>query len=148
MILQPRTQIEQADILAQYLRDDVLHEGKNKEGSTLRKVLLGLATEWLNFRDKINEVANEYNPQKTTALIEEWEGFVGIPDSCIPVASTKTLAFCCNFKSFCITPNTVSFTVVEKENDDENPSSVLLTAISVKPSYFFPSTSKINLDVC
>lgn len=88
MILKPTTQTQQADILAQYLRDDVLHEGKNKEGSTLRKVLLGLATEWLNFRDKINEVANEYNPQITTALIEEWEGFVGIPDSCIPIAST------------------------------------------------------------
>ena len=47
-----------------------------------------MASEWLNFRDKINEVVNEYNPQKTTLLIQEWEQFVGIPDSCIPVAST------------------------------------------------------------
>ena len=87
-MLKERTQTQQADILSQYLRDDSLHEAKNRDGSTLRKILLGLASEWLNFRDKINEVSSEYNPQKTTALIQEWEQFVGIPDDCIPVAST------------------------------------------------------------
>ena len=87
-MLKERTQPQQADILAQYLRDDNLHEAKNRDDSTLRKILLGLASEWLNFRDKINEVVNEYNLQKTTALIQEWEAFVGIPDDCIPVAST------------------------------------------------------------
>lgn len=87
-MLKERTQTQQADILAQYLRDDNLHEAKNRDDSTLRKILLGLASEWLNFRDKINEVVKEYNPQKTTALIQEWEEFVGIPDNCIPVAST------------------------------------------------------------
>lgn len=87
-MLKERTQTQQADILSQYLRDDSLHEAKNKEGSTLRKILIGLASEWLNFRDKINEVSNQYNPKTTTQLIQEWEEFVGIPDSCIPVAST------------------------------------------------------------
>lgn len=87
-MLKERTQTQQADILAQYLRDDNLHEAKNRDGSTLRKILIGLASEWLNFRSKINEVSNEYNPKTTTKLIEEWEEFVGIPDNCIPVAST------------------------------------------------------------
>jgi len=87
-MLKERTQTQQADILAQYLRDDNLHEAKNREDSTLRKILIGLASEWLNFRSKINEVSNEYNPKTTTKLIEEWEEFVGIPDDCIPVAST------------------------------------------------------------
>lgn len=87
-MLKERTQTQQADILAQYLRDDNLHEAKNRDGSTLRKILIGLASEWLNFRSKINEVSNEYNPKTTTKLIEEWEQFVGIPDDCIPVAST------------------------------------------------------------
>ena len=87
-MLKERTQTQQADILAQYLRDDNLHEAKNRDDSTLRKILLGLASEWLNFRNKINEIVKEYNPQKTTALIQEWEEFVGIPDGCIPVAST------------------------------------------------------------
>lgn len=87
-MLKERTQIQQADILAQYLRDDPLHEARSKDGSTLRKILIGLASEWLNFRNKINEVSNEYDPTTTTKLIEEWEGFVGIPDTCIPIAST------------------------------------------------------------
>ena len=87
-MLKERTQTQQADILAQYLRDDNLHEAKNRDDSTLKKILIGLASEWLNFRGKINEVVKEYNPQKTTALIQEWEEFVGIPDDCIPVAST------------------------------------------------------------
>ena len=79
-MLKQITQTQQTDILSQYLKDDNLHEAKNRDGSTLRKILLGLASEWLNFRDKINEVSSEYNPQKTTTLIQEWEGFVGIPD--------------------------------------------------------------------
>ena len=87
-MLKERTQPQQADTLAQYLRDDSLHEAKNRDDSTLRKILLGLASEWLNFRNKTNEVLSEYNPQKTTLLIQEWEQFVGIPDNCIAVAST------------------------------------------------------------
>ena len=42
-MLKQRTQTQQADILAQYLRDDNLHEAKNRDDSTLRKILLGLA---------------------------------------------------------------------------------------------------------
>lgn len=87
-MLEVRTKTQQADILAQYLRDDRLHHSKNKEDSVLRKILIGLATGWLDFRDKINEVSKEYNPNVTTALLEEWEEFVGIPDSCIAVAFT------------------------------------------------------------
>jgi uncharacterized protein YmfQ (DUF2313 family) len=83
-----RTQAQQANVLGQYLRDDDLHVAKNKDDSTLKKVLLGLASEWLNFRSSLNDVVSEYNPNNTTSLIEEWEAFVGIPDSCIAVAST------------------------------------------------------------
>lgn len=83
-----RTQAQQANVLGQYLRDDNLHEAKNRDDSVLRKILLGLASEWLNFRSQLNDVVNEYNPNNTTDLIEEWEAFVGIPDSCIAVAST------------------------------------------------------------
>ena len=83
-----RTPQQQANVLGQYLRDDDLHEAKNREDSVLRKVLVGLASEWLNFRSSLNDVVSEYNPNNTTSLIEEWEAFVGIPDSCISVAST------------------------------------------------------------
>lgn len=83
-----RTQEQQASILAQYLPNDKLHQAKNKENSTLRKILLGLATEWLYFRSNLNEIVNDYNPNNTTYFIEDWEAFVGIPDSCISIAST------------------------------------------------------------
>jgi uncharacterized protein YmfQ (DUF2313 family) len=81
--LENRDLATQTNILAGYLRNDPLHQAKNREGSNLRKVLIGLASEWLEFRNKINEVFDEYNPNNTTALLEEWETFVGIPDSCI-----------------------------------------------------------------
>ena len=84
-----RSSSEQTDVLAGYLPNDRLHALKNKEGSNLRKVLIGLAAQWGVFRDSINEVYDEYNPNNTTALIEEWETFVGIPDSCI--SNTGTL---------------------------------------------------------
>lgn len=80
--LKERTKTEQTDVLAQYLRDDRLHLAKNVEGSNLRKVLIGLACEWLRFRDKVDEVYDEYDINNTTQLIEEWEKTVGIPDDC------------------------------------------------------------------
>lgn len=100
-----RTKEQQADVLSQYLPTDALHEGKNKsersgfpytfpitfgpQRSVLRKVLIGLAQEWIRLRDKLNEIEYEYNPEQTTQLIEEWETLVGIPDDCI--SNTGTL---------------------------------------------------------
>jgi uncharacterized protein YmfQ (DUF2313 family) len=81
--IKQRTATEQTDVLAGYLPNDDLHAQKNKEGSNIRKVLIGLAAQWGKFRDTINEVYAEYDPNNTTALIEEWEEFVGIPDACI-----------------------------------------------------------------
>lgn len=81
--VETRTQEQQADKLATYLPNDRLYQAKNRDGSNLRKILLGLAQQWLDFRGLINEVYDEYDPRSTTDLIEEWETFVGIPDSCI-----------------------------------------------------------------
>jgi uncharacterized protein YmfQ (DUF2313 family) len=81
--LESRTKTEQTDILAQYLRSDELHLSKNIENSNIRKVLVGLACEWLRARDKINEIYDEYDVNNTTQFIEEWERVVGIPDDCI-----------------------------------------------------------------
>jgi uncharacterized protein YmfQ (DUF2313 family) len=64
--LNERTKTEQTDVLAQYLRDDRLHLAKNVEGSNLRKVLIGLACEWLRFRDKVDEIYDEYDINNTT----------------------------------------------------------------------------------
>lgn len=88
-IVQEITQTQQADILAQYIRDDRLHQAKNKEGSNLRKVLIGLAEEFVRFRDKANLIYDDYNPSKTEQLITDWETQVGIPDDCF--SNTGTL---------------------------------------------------------
>ena len=80
--LETRTQDEQSRVLAGYIRNDELHASKNISGSNLKKVLVGLANQWNIFRNKIDEVYEECDPRETTALIEEWEGLVGIPDSC------------------------------------------------------------------
>lgn len=87
--LETRTQEEQTGILAQYLRDDPLHQAKNIDGKVLQKVLSGLAVEFLRERDQVNNLYSEYDPNITTQLIEEWEGFVGIPDGCL--SNTGTL---------------------------------------------------------
>jgi uncharacterized protein YmfQ (DUF2313 family) len=88
MFLDTRTKTEQTDVLAQYLRDDKLHISKNIEGSNLRKVLIGLACEWLRFRDKVDEVYDDYDINQTTQQIEEWERVVGIPDDCFGNSGT------------------------------------------------------------
>lgn len=83
------TQTQQANILSQYVRDDRLHQAKNKDNSNLRKILLGLASEFVRFRDKANLIYDEYNPKSTTDFITEWETQVGIPDDCF--GNTGTL---------------------------------------------------------
>jgi uncharacterized protein YmfQ (DUF2313 family) len=86
--LDNRTITDQTAVLAQYLRNDNLHAQKNNPSSKLYKVLQGLAYEFLRERDLINEIYQEYDPNNTTKLLEEWEAFVGIPDSCFSNTGT------------------------------------------------------------
>ncbi len=81
-IVTDRTQSEQTDVLAQYLRDDRLHDSKTVDGSNLRKVLTGLAPQFIRIRDLVNDLYNEYDPRTTTDFIEEWEKVLGLPDEC------------------------------------------------------------------
>ena len=50
-ILKERTQEEQATILAGYLPNDPLWYDKNVDDSPMRKILLGLASQWIDFRN-------------------------------------------------------------------------------------------------
>jgi len=86
MIIEKRTQQEQARILANYLRDDKLHEAKNQENSNLYKILVGLAEGWLDFRNNANDVVDNYNINNSLLLIEEWEQMVGIPDDIFDIS--------------------------------------------------------------
>jgi uncharacterized protein YmfQ (DUF2313 family) len=86
MIIKKRAQQEQARILANYLRDDKLHEAKNQENSNLYKILVGLAEGWLDFRNNANDVVDNYNINNSLLLIEEWEKAVGIPDNIFDIS--------------------------------------------------------------
>jgi len=85
-IFETKTQEQQTDALAQYLPSGKAWLAKAIPTSTLRKMLLGLAGEFVRVQEKLNEVATEYYPDETTKLLSEWESALGIPDDCIPIA--------------------------------------------------------------
>ncbi len=82
-LIKERTLLKEAGVLEQYLPSNPLYHGDN-----LKKILLGLAASWLDYRAFINKITVEYNVDTTEDLISSWEGFVGIPDSCFNIAST------------------------------------------------------------
>ena len=88
--IKERNQDEQANVLAQYLPNDPMWNDKNADGTPLRKILLGLAAQWLELRATGNQTVEEYDIRKTTLLLEEWEKTVGIPDCCLTI-NNKTL---------------------------------------------------------
>lgn len=65
-----------------------LSEARNINGSNLRKLFIGLAKEFQRIESTIATIAEEYDIQQTTLLIEEWESAIGIPDDCFPIANT------------------------------------------------------------
>lgn len=85
------TKQEQVNILAQYLRDDVLHSGKNIDGHPLRQILQALATLFLDFRNNLILLETEMDINKANALLDFYETLVGIPDDCLPIADTIEL---------------------------------------------------------
>lgn len=87
MIIENRSQQEQARILANYLRNDKLHEAKNIENSNFYKILIGLASGWLDFRNSAKEIIDNYDINNSLLLIEEWEAMVGIPDNIFNIAN-------------------------------------------------------------
>lgn len=88
-LLKEKTQIEQADILGRYLPNDRLWVGKYLEDNPLRRILLGLATVWLDQRELINLLFDEWLPSTTNIYLDEWEKSIGIPDDCFDVAVTE-----------------------------------------------------------
>lgn len=82
------TKSEQVDIIAQHLPANECYQSAFIEGSVLRKILEGLASQWLDTRTYFNNVYEEWNPENTTQYVQEWESVVGIPNDCIPIADT------------------------------------------------------------
>ena len=85
------TKEQQTNILAQYLRNDRLHAGKNIEGHILRQILEGFAVSFLDFRNNLIQLETEMDINKANALLDFYELLVGIPDDCLPIADTIEL---------------------------------------------------------
>lgn len=71
-----------ADSLADYLPSGRLFESARITNTNFRNLLLGLAGELFTAEGHLKTISNEYDINTTSLLIEEWEGALGIPDSC------------------------------------------------------------------
>jgi len=87
-LLTKHTLTEQADSLADYLPNGDLFIGKKLLGTKLRKLIEGLSGLLVDGEEQINLVSSEYDIRFTELFIKEWEGFVGIPDSCFDTSGT------------------------------------------------------------
>lgn len=79
--------------LANYLLTDDLHKAKNISGSNMRKVLESFSFEITRAEQKLEELVNQYYPEDTINLIEEWERALSIPDECFKVRDSTTIEF-------------------------------------------------------
>jgi len=87
-LLEDHDLTEQADSLADYLPNGPIFEGKKICDTNLRLLLEGLAGTLERAEADINQVSDQYDFRKTSDFIEEWEGFVGIPDECLDTSGT------------------------------------------------------------
>lgn len=55
---------------------------KGRDGSILRKFLQGVSKELFRIDEQMNLMSEDYDINKTTQFIEQWESAVGIPDDC------------------------------------------------------------------
>lgn len=84
-----RRDVEQyANSLARYLPNDRLFASKFVDGSNLRSLLVGMATELFRANGELREYTNNILPDSTVLFIDEWESAVGIPDHCFSGAGS------------------------------------------------------------
>jgi uncharacterized protein YmfQ (DUF2313 family) len=82
-LFKQHTQEQHRKSLADYLPIGKLFVGKNVGETNLFKLLMGLAAECFRAENNINLVADEYDIETTTLLIEQWESALGLPDDCM-----------------------------------------------------------------
>lgn len=72
--------LQHAASLAAYFPGNKLYFGKYNEDAELKKLINGLAGELTRCESNISELFYQHDITRTTALIEEWESALGIPD--------------------------------------------------------------------
>jgi uncharacterized protein YmfQ (DUF2313 family) len=81
-LFKQHTNNEHRKSIADFLPNGELFRAKNTPDTNLYNLLLGLAYENARIENKMNEIAYQYDINKTTELIEQWESALGIPDDC------------------------------------------------------------------
>lgn len=68
--------------IAAHAPDGLAWNGKYVDGTNIRGLLRGMAVPYNAFENIVETVAQEFNVNSTSDLIEEWEESVGLPDQC------------------------------------------------------------------
>lgn len=77
-----------ADSLARYFPGGALFASRAVDGSTFRRLIVGLAGELFRSNGFIKEYCEELLPDETVKFIDEWESAVGIRDDCFTGTGT------------------------------------------------------------
>lgn len=83
------SQEDHTNLLAQFYPNGRLYEAKWREDKDLRKLINAYSKEHKRFYDLMVTFLQERDPRTTDIFLEDWEAAVGIPDDCIPLATTK-----------------------------------------------------------
>ena len=82
------TKEDHRQFLSSFLPLGKAWDAKNIDGKNLYKYLNALACNSKRTNDLYVELLNEYFPDTTQLYISQWEKALGLPDDCIPIAST------------------------------------------------------------
>ncbi len=72
----------QADSFAAYLPGGKLFAAKRSSGSTIRRLIEGMAVSLGDAENFLALLQDEFIPDTTTLFLDEWERVLGIPDEC------------------------------------------------------------------
>jgi uncharacterized protein YmfQ (DUF2313 family) len=78
------------NLLAQLLPSGPAWDKKHEDGTRHRQVLQGMAASLARLHDDADRVLTELDPHTTVDLLPDWERMLGLPDPCMPPASTLT----------------------------------------------------------
>jgi len=82
------TTTEWVDFLNHFLPNGEAFVAKYVEGTNLRSYQKAKSQEFKRFGDFIADLISEVLPSTSINLLNEWESYLGIPDNCIPLATT------------------------------------------------------------
>jgi len=88
MSIKKYTTDEWIGFLNHFLPNGEAFVAKYVEGTNLRAYQKAKSQEFKRFGDFIADLISEVLPSTSINLLSEWEAYLGIPDSCIPLANT------------------------------------------------------------